>query len=518
MTSIAASPSSHFGTTSGRRQLPQSVLFVPLALFLICLSVGAFLISTPFGLGVTFASTLALCVLRPEAVPVTLVAAALYQNLIIAMVTPLAAGPEAFDILRAANFVMLVTAYGAFLVAPFLDPGKYLPEAKPWLLTGLLVLGVICLYFALGAVRGDFKNAAIYFRNTLTPFACLHLALVGASLYRIDIKAGLILLGVVALVYGYAELAFTVDFLSLFNGDDYIELRLRGQIESGYWEGVLKQTGFVLRGLEDVMAVPLLNFPGIGHLLPSVFRVSGPNFHPISYAYAIAILACWLLFRGRWLFLVAALPLLVAIGSKGALVLVFLAVAVRLGERLIGLRPTMVLFVLSLIGYLAAAILYGRSAGDYHVLGFFAGLREFASNPLGVGLGFGGNLAATDGAGVDWGQAQRQGIASIPVESALGVMLYQMGIGAFVLIAVLAALAIHSVKLYRRTGRAEFLFAVVAIAVTSVNGVLQEEAIYSPLALGFCLLLVGLSFGEHWRRLQWARAGHPQPRDEGTER
>lgn len=512
MSDFTASPPFVSAPPHGVR-LPQSVVFVFMALVLVAISVGSFLVSTPFGLAVTFASTIGLCIARPAAVPITVITAALFQNLMVAVVTPLAPDPEAFDTIRAANFVMLVTAYGVFLVAPFLDRRKYLPDARPWLLAGLVVLGIICLYFALGAVRGDIKNATVYFRNTLTPFACLHLAMVGASLYRIDLKDGLTCLGLGALAYGYAELFFTVDFLNLFNGDEYIALRLRSQIESGYWERVLEQTGFVLRGLDDVMTVPMLNFPGIGHLLPSIFRVSGPNFHPISYAYAIAILASWLLFRGRWMFLVAALPLLLAVGSKGALVLILLSIAVKLGERLIGLRPTLIAFAATLVAYITAAIAYGRSAGDYHVLGFLAGLRDFASNPLGVGLGFGGNLSSTVETELDWSRAQDQGIADIPVESAIGVMLYQMGVAALVPLALLAALVWTSVGLYRRTGRPDFLFAVVSITVIGFNAVLQEEAIYSPLALGFCLLLVGTAFGDYWRDSADARlraVGNPE--------
>jgi len=37
--------------------------------------------------------------------------------------------------------------------------------------------------------------------------------------------------------------------------------------------------------------------------------------------------------------------------------------------------------------------------------------------------------------------------------------------------------------------------------------VLQEEAFYSPLALSFCLLLVGVSLGTRWREMAAARAG-----------
>lgn len=83
----------------------------------------------------------------------------------------------------------------------------------------------------------------------------------------------------------------------------------------------------------------------------------------------------------------------------------------------------------------------------------------------------------------------------MPVESAVGVMLYQMGIGSFVFFGFLAALAATAARRLVETGRSDFLFAFVAVVTISANAVLQEEAFFSPLALGLALLLTGVSFG-----------------------
>ncbi|TIU53492.1 MAG: hypothetical protein E5W25_36575, partial [Mesorhizobium sp.] len=85
--------------------------------------------------------------------------------------------------------------------------------------------------------------------------------------------------------------------------------------------------------------------------------------------------------------------------------------------------------------------------------------------------------------------------ASVPVESAVGVMLYQMGVGSFIFFGFLAALAVAARRQLIETGDPDFLFAFVGIVTISANAVLQEEAFYSPLALSFCLLLVGVSLG-----------------------
>ena len=153
-----------------------------------------------------------------------------------------------------------------------------------------------------------------------------------------------------------------------------------------------------------------------------------------------------------------------------------------------------------------AAIAYGATHGDYHVLGLAAGIRDFMANPLGQGLGLGGNLSSTS-INLSWSTAQAEGAASIPVESAVGVMLYQMGIGSLVFFGFLAALAVATRRQLIETGDLNFLFGFVGIVTISANAVLQEEAFYSPLALSFCLLLVGVSLGTRWREMAAARAG-----------
>jgi hypothetical protein len=100
---------------------------------------------------------------------------------------------------------------------------------------------------------------------------------------------------------------------------------------------------------------------------------------------------------------------------------------------------------------------------------------------------------------LDWNMAQATGATEIAMESAVGVMLYQMGIGAIAFFAFLVILANRCRTLFLKTGNLQFLFGVVGIGTISANAVLQEEAFYSPLALGFCLLLVACVFGTHWK-------------------
>ena len=482
----------------------EALLQVCVAFLVVIAAVSSFAVWTPFGVAATFILTLIVANALPASIPVVIICSFVYQNLVVAWFTPYIPDNAAFDALRGANFVILMSAFGIFLAATFQYRVRALPELRPWLLFSIALCGTICFYLALGAARGHAKDAIIYFRNTITPLACFYIAVLAASLYPVSLRKSMLWLGVGAVVYGYLELIFTMDFLSLFHGDLYVERDIRRQIESGVWEKALHETGFVFHGLEDVMRTTFFNTPLFKDILPSVFRISGPNFHPISYAYCLSIMSVWLLFRGRWILPIAALPLLLVTGSKGATFMLLVALGIRLIYRPSQARLALVAVVALSVTWTAAAIAYGATHGDYHVLGLIAGLRDFLANPFGQGLGFGGNLSSTS-LHVNWERAQQVGATATPVESAVGVMLYQMGIGSLLFFGFLAALARYAWRQLIATGDSDALFAFVGIITLSANAVLQEEAFYSPLALGFCLLLVGVALGTRWREAAEAR-------------
>ncbi len=467
---------------------------------ILLLSVACFIVATPFGVLATFSMALLLCIKLPAATPALLITAFMFQNMSIAFFVPLMADAQGFDAVRAVNFILLLTAMAAFVAAAFLHTNRLPKQTKNWLLISFVVIALIVFYLALGAARGDIKDALIYFRNTLTPIACFVIGISVASLYHIPLRQILLWSGMAALGYGYAELFFTFDFLSLFNGDEYFRLRLAGQIESGYWDRIMEQTGVVLRGLDDIMMVPFLNMAALDQWFPRVFRLSGPNIHPISYAYALSVISAFMLFNRRAWFLILSIPLLVIIGSKGALVLLLCAICLSIAVQLFGVKFSVVAMSLVLAAYITGAVIYGRANGDYHVLGFLAGMRDFLRNPFGEGLGFGGNLSSSIKNVLSWTRAQQQGVADIPVESALGVMLYQMGIAALAYFAILLGIVRTCYFAFAITRAPQFLFGIAAITTIVANSVLQEEAIYSPLALGLTLLLVGVGLGQYWRQ------------------
>lgn len=475
----------------------EALLHAVVAVLIVVVSVSSFAVSTIFGVAATFAMTLCAAMLFPAGVPFLIACSFVFQNMVVAWYTPLIADNTTFDALRGANFVVLMTAFAVFFAAAC--QGRILARVplRGWLLGGIGVGAVVGLYLAIGVVHGEAKDAIVYFRNILTPIACFYVAVIAASLYRVELERLIPWLAAFAIGYGYLELIFSMDFLSLFHGDQYIERDIWRQIQTGVWEKALHETGFVLRGLQDVMMTDAFNLPFLSGIFPKVFRVGGPTFHSISFAYALSIVSVWLLFNRRWVLPLAALPLLLIIGSKGAVALLIFGVFVRIAAPALGVRLSLTLMTAGAALWVAGSIAVGLRTGDYHTLGLIAGLRDFLDNPLGVGLGLGGNLS-TDAVNINWEQSQAQGAAQVPMESAIGVMIYQMGIGALAYAAFLISVVRASWKAYRNTGEFGVLFLFVGVVGIAANAVLQEEAFFSPLALGFCLLLGGATLGRLW--------------------
>jgi len=122
------------------------------------------------------------------------------------------------------------------------------------------------------------------------------------------------------------------------------------------------------------------------------------------------------------------------------------------------------------------------------------------NNPIGRGIGVGGNLVV-DVATVDWSRSQHLGQIDPVMESAVGVLFYQMGVFALVPLAVLVWLAFKLWGLHMRSGDRLFAAAAFSLLTITVNGIFQEEALFSPLAVGVVLALAGLLLGRAYRTM-----------------
>jgi len=190
----------------------------------------------------------------------------------------------------------------------------------------------------------------------------------------------------------------------------------------------------------------------------------------------------------------ATLPLLLLCSVKGASILFLFVSFAWISTRLFGAVGTLVVCLLGLVIYVGAGIYIGLQIGDYHVIGFMGGWNGFIQNPFGRGLGVGGNFSEGFSS-IDWGAAQQAGSVDGAVESAVGVLLYQMGIAALVPLAFYAAIAMKAWRLYASSGILTQGLAAFGVLVTMVNGIFQEEAVFAPPALGLLLCLAGLVLG-----------------------
>jgi hypothetical protein len=227
-------------------------------------------------------------------------------------------------------------------------------------------------------------------------------------------------------------------------------------------------------------------------------RLVGPNFHSISFAYALAFFSLVLMAVGHRWFAVLALPLLVVIGSKGAIVfLLLVAAGLALSHRMRG-HHLLWLYGAVLLTYAAVGVVAGIRLQDYHVIGFIGGLNGFLKNPLGHGIGAGGNLSM-DMSSINWTQSQHLGETDVAVESAIGVLLYQMGIGGILLLGLLAWVALRLWRLHMRSGDRLAAVTALGLLTMAVNGIFQEEALFAPLALGLLACIAGMLLGRAHR-------------------
>ncbi|HKF94183.1 MAG TPA: hypothetical protein VKB96_06200, partial [Gammaproteobacteria bacterium] len=404
---------------------------------------------------------------------------------------------EELNSLRAYNFVLTVTMWAAF-VAPFwLNRASYDRGFRLAMDVTTFVLIVIGIYFLVGVIS-DPSSAAAYLRNIVAPFLLFQIFALVAYRHRVSMMAAFVLLAIVALIYGHLELFAHVQLLSLVNGDTYIKWRIKQDYDSGLWLRDMQETGRVMRSYLDTLLVDFLNTPFFQSLGLRVYRVVGPNFHSISFAYALAFFAIVLFAIGQWWYLIAALPLILVIGSKGALVFMLLVTAGLVLMRHFRGIWTLYLYLLVLVAFAVVGIITGIQTQDYHVIGFIGGLNGFLSNPLGHGIGAGGNLSLNQAA-INWGQSQHLGHTDVAVESAVGVLLYQVGIFGIVILAALGWVAAKLWKLYRRTGDRLYAAGALGLITIAVNGIFQEEALFAPLAFGMLAALAGLLLGRAYR-------------------
>ncbi|PSO22043.1 hypothetical protein C7G42_04070 [Bradyrhizobium sp. MOS003] len=434
----------------------------------------------------------------PTCAPAIAIFVLFFQNLFVSILSPLVPLPSDLDFIKGYNFlvcsVMWLATFGLYV----LGQRNQSAEVNRIMRWGVVTLAVVSLYFAIGFVQ-DGQPAAVYLRNIVLPLFLFQLSLLTAATYEVRITPFLVTLAVILMLCGYVEFAFRDVWLAITNSYTFWGFDELKATHSGVWEAQMRATGNVPVDLKDRFSFDFLNTPLLeGFGLSKMLRINGPNMHPISFAYGLAFLTLFLFSVGRPLLALAALPLLVFCSVKGALITVIFVAAAWIGTRLIGAVVTLLLGFLGMIAFAILAIRLGLQIGDYHVIGLMGGLDGFVQKPFGRGLGIGGNLAESYFS-IDWSAAQAAGTIDGAVESAIGVLLYQMGVGAFVPLAFYFAMALKAWRLYASSGYLTQGLAGFGVMVVLLNGLFQEEAVFAPLALGLMLSLTGLVIGSHAR-------------------
>ena len=492
---------------SGRAQLreaparrPLDLLFLTILAFVIT---GAPVLLNQLGqpLAIAFCLTASCLVVIycERAVPIVLLVSLLFQTMFVAMASPYAAQISDLDAARAYNFVTAVGFWLTVMARLVLGLDQVSPFVLRMILATSCILGLAGIFFVLG-LSIDFRGSTIYMRNIGLPVLLFQICLLVASRRQLAMRqtAGLLLALMVAC--GYVELLAIRNWLDFTNGRTYWELASTAMRQGPTFDANARATGIVVGDTIDFLTTDLFNSSLLGDLHIRVVRLQGPNFHPISFGYALAILSAFVAVHGRLLLPVAAIPLLLVVGAKGSLVLLLVTLVFCLISRFYQgiLLPIGLAIVLAL--FAAFAFYTGLQVGDFHVLGLIGGVEGFLANPAGHTLGAGGNLS-TDFAGIDWSKYQHEGATDIAVESAAGVMLYQMGVAGIVVIAIYLWLASAAWRLFRSLHAQALALTTVLIATMLVNGLFQEEAWFAPLALGLALAFAGLTFGAVDRRV-----------------
>jgi hypothetical protein len=432
-------------------------------------------------------------VMPAYAVPVAIFTL-VFQNIFVSIMSPLISGPSELEFIKGYNFLICAVMW-ATAVTTWLLNWRNAPAAVIRLMVaGIAVMAVIGAYFLIGFMQ-DPLASVIYLRNVVFPLLMFQLALLTASSHATPLTRTLIAIGVLMVVCGYLEFSFRDFWLDLTNGHAYWRFEEIKATDSGVWEREMRATGNVPVELNDRFKFSFLNTPLLeGFGLDEFLRVFGPNISAISYAYGLAFFVLFMGATRRYLIAALAAPLAILCGVKGALIMMLFVAAGWIGTVVIGAVPTLVAGVVAALFYAAVGLYVGMQIGDYHVIGFMGGLNGFVQWPFGRGLGVGGNLGA-DFSSIDWSAAQAAGAVDGAVESAIGVLLYQMGIAAIVPLAYYAAIAFLIWQRYRRSLLLPQGLAAFGILITLVNGIFQEEALFAPLALGMLLALAGLALG-----------------------
>jgi hypothetical protein len=451
------------------------------------------LINPSLAIGFTLVSACLVALYFERAAPTVILVSYIFQTTFVAMASSRVALFSDLDSMKAYDFLTTIGVWATIAGRVILGGVRLSPFVWRMVLasTGILVLAGV--YFVAG-LPIDARGATIYMRNLSLPALLFQVCLVVASRNAMAMRSTATLLLALMTICGYVELLAIERWLDVTNGWNYWDLASLAKRDARQFEQQARDTGEVITGTIDFLTSNLFNTNLLSDLDLRVVRLQGPNFHPISFGYCLALLIAFIAAQGGRLAPLAAAPLLLFVSAKGASALLVFSLAFCFVARFrtgvaapLGLAVVLTLYALFVFWT-------GVQVGDFHVLGLIGGINGFLSNPVGHTLAQGGNLSL-DFAAIDWGKYQRAGATDIAVESAIGVLFYQMGLAAIGVLTIYGFLSRVAWRLFQTFRAPALALAASSIIIILVNGLFQEEALFAPLALGLVLALAGLSFG-----------------------
>jgi hypothetical protein len=411
----------------------------------------------------------------------------LYQNWFLGVFSD-GMDPSAFQVLQGTAF-LAVAVLAVVAAARVLWLERESVDRRVVALARLTcaAIAVAAAYTVLGALRGPPASAAVYFRATVSMLLALLVGLdVGRTWSYRTVAVGFLIALAFGLVLTACEVLAPLTYYEATGAVSFMNHK--------YGPANQDWPLYTAQDVVNVRTAVLFNITG-SESSETSFRFGGPNQHPISYSYVLAVAAIVAVsLRQTWL-LAVFLALLMSAGVKGSVILLLASVGLHVVWRTTAsvrvLAAACAVFTAVYIGF---GLAFGLANGDFHVIGFVGGVMGLLQNPIGHGIGVGGNLSADAQAGaLAWQTLQHAGATDFALESAVGVLLYQMGVGTAVVLWAFAAV-LRAARLRERvrgTSLQSNAVVFIGLAVAVVNGVYQEEA-YSPYALGLLMLLGGV--------------------------
>lgn len=457
-----------------------AIILISSALFTI-LSVG------PLAYIVIFPAALILVISAPQFSLIMTFCAVYLQSLLIAIMMTKSTNEGSFQASQALSLILMMSlSLGSLFI--IINKLKIINKRISILfIISLSVIMVIILYSILGANRSSLSSVAAYARlYLLLPFGIfIGFALRERVDRRILLKA-CIYLSIVSTLIGLIEFLFPIYYYSNINIMQYLNMKYQGSI--------------TIRGVDELISMStrsFLNISGNYGLDTYLLRPNGPNIHPISYAYCLAFGAIASIIERKWAYVIVILPVIVLVGSKGAMLLVISAIIINFSLKIFRNNITGLVFFSMSTLYVGFTLLYGAATSDYHYLGLRGSMIGFVEQPWGHGIGIGGNLSDLGRSDArDFMAFRRAGAADFALESGVGVVLYQMGVLGFAFLylwyrsaRMLIGKARHA-PLSHGNRRACILLGYGFLTIL-VNSLFQEEGL-SPAALGIWGIFVSI--------------------------